>query len=68
LKYFAISLTSLGNFTEIGGDRLNTEASFLVSLSSSFFGILLILGVSFDATLLLKDVLLSIQGAFYSEL
>ena len=54
-----ISLIFLGNFIGIGGDKLETEASFSVSLLPLFFGILLTLGVNFNVTLFLNNVLLS---------
>jgi len=50
----------------MGGGRLETEASFSVSLPPLFFGILLILEVNFDVTLLLKDIL-STQRVSYPE-
>ena len=63
-----ISLTFLGDFAGMGGGKLETEASFLVSLLPLFFGILLILGVNFNVTLFLNDVLLSIQRVSHPEL
>jgi len=67
LKYFIISLTSLGDFAGMGGGKLETEASFLVSLLLLFFRILLILEVNFNVTLFLNDVLLSMQRVFHFE-
>ena len=57
LKNFMMSFTSLGNLVGISGDNLLTEARFLLSLLPLFFDILLIFGVNFNATLLLKDIL-----------
>jgi len=54
-----ISLISLNDFIGIGEGKLETEAGFLVSSISLFFGILLILEMNFDVNLLLNDMLLS---------
>jgi len=70
LKYFNISLTSLGNLARIGGGSLLMLTSLSVFLFS-FLPVLtgFILGVNLNETFCLKELLfLSAIREYYSEL
>jgi len=63
-----MSLTFLGDFAGIGGDNLLTVASLLLLLLPLFLRLLLLIfGVNLEATLFLKEELLSTQSASQPE-
>ena len=65
-----MSLTFLDDFAEIGRDNLLTVASLLLPLPSLFLELLMLLifRVNLEATLFLKEMLLSTLSTSQSEL
>jgi len=65
-----MSLTFLGDFAEIGRDNLLIVASLLLLLPSLFLELLMLLifRVNLEATLFLKEMLLSTLSTSQSEL